>query len=143
MPTPVPLCRALEGESKALAESRRAGKLPVWNHSEFQVLYTPPDKVLKVGDVYVNYLLDNQNDPRAVESLQEPRQFFDKLYLHLVFALAGVQPSSLEVRLPHPHSPPAATRSLQRAAFRPPCLRRRPLPVHSTDAAAGRRLCRG
>eukprot|EP00892_Ulva_mutabilis_P004250 jgi/Ulvmu1/2197/UM013_0043.1 len=87
---------ALEGESKALAESRRAGKLPLWNHSEFQVAYTPPDKVLKVGDVYVNYLLDNANDPRAVESLQEPRQFFDKLYLHLVFALAGVQPSTLD-----------------------------------------------
>ena len=94
------VCRALEGESKALAESRRAGKSPVWNHSEFHVEFTPPSKVLKVGDVYVNYLLDNTNDPRAVESLQEPRQFFDKLYLHLVFALAGVQPSTLDVR-PH------------------------------------------
>jgi hypothetical protein len=92
-------CRSLEQENKSLGEARRAGKSPVWNHNEFHVLYSPPAKILKIGDVHVNYLLDNQNDPQAVESLQEPRAFFDKLYLHLVFALAGVRPSSLQVRL--------------------------------------------
>ena len=90
-------CRSLEQESKALADARRAGKAPVWNHNEFLVPYTPPPKILKIGDVHVNYLLDNANDPHAVDSLQEPRSFFDKLYLHLVYALAGVRPSSLQV----------------------------------------------
>jgi hypothetical protein len=87
-------CRALESEEQVLFEARQAGKHPIWNHGEFQMEYKPPQNVLKIGGVHVDYLLDNQNDIKAVESINDPKAFFEKLYLHFVYALAGIQPST-------------------------------------------------
>jgi hypothetical protein len=90
-------CRALEAEEQALADARQAGKRAVWNHREFAVEYVPVTAVLKIGEVHVDYLFDNADDAKAVESIADPRGFFEHLYLHVVFALAGVQPSLSQV----------------------------------------------
>jgi hypothetical protein len=91
--------RALEAEEQALTDARQAGKRAVWNHREFEVEYAPTGSVLKIGEVHVDYLFDNADDAQAVESVADPRGFFEQLYLHVVFALAGVQPSTAQVRL--------------------------------------------
>jgi hypothetical protein len=91
-------CRGLEAEEQALAEARTAGKHPVWNHGDFSVEYPPPPNVLKIGGVHVDYLLDNQNDAQAVASISKPEAFFERLYLHFVFSLAGVRPATGQAR---------------------------------------------
>lgn len=108
--------RALEAEEQALADARQAGKRAVWNHREFEVEYAPAGPVLKIGEVHVDYLFDHADDAKAVESVADPRGFFEQLYLHVVFALAGVQPSTAQVR------PSCCPRSLSCICFCSTCM---------------------
>ena len=92
----------------------------MWNHREFSIEYAPPANVLKIAGVHVDYLLDNANDAKAVESIADPRAFFEQLYLHVVFALAGVEPATGTVRRPRllckiPHSEARLTATRRRS----------------------------